>query len=651
MGSSVPRPRLIRFGVFELDLRSGELQKQGRKIRLEGQPVQVLICLLEDPGELVTREELHRKLWPADTFVNFEHGLNAAVKRLRQALQDSATNPRFVETLPRRGYRFIAPIQVVAESEDVSPTRDVASVAEAPATREVVEATDRGEAGRTETTVAVVTRQRPRAWKISGLVLSIVLGISAAWMVRPGRNSPPLIRSLAVLPLENLSDDASQDYFSDGMTDELITELGQISQLRVISRTSVMTYKGSHKSLREIAQDLNVEAVVEGAVLRSGKQVRITAQLILAAADKHLWARSYEGDLKDAFALQKQVARSIAQEIRIELTPHEQAVLQNVSRVNPDAYEAWLKGRYFWNKRTEDGLKQAIDYFNQAIEKDPNYAAAYAGLTDAYALAGDWKYGILAPRDAYPKAKAAALKALELDSSLGEAHISLAFCLDAFDWNWVSAGREFEQGIRLNHSYATGYEWYGWHLAMLGRNNEAIAEVEKATNLDPLSLIVSADLGEELMVAHRYDQAIRQSRKTMTLDPFFAPAHFVLGEVFVQKKMNTEAIAELRKAIELSPGSTAFEANLAYAYAVSGMRQEATRILNDLKNRAQNGFSNAPEIALVYVGLDDKNEALDWLEKAYAERFSPWVLMRPAFDPLLPDPRFQALLRRIGLRR
>ena len=651
MGSSVPRPRLIRFGVFELDLRSGELEKQGRKIRLEGQPVQVLICLLENPGELVTREELHRKLWPADTFVNFEHGLNAAVKRLRQAIQDSATNPRFVETLPRRGYRFIAPIQVVAESEDVSSTRDVAPVAEAPATREAVEATDRGEAGRTETTVAVVTRQRPRAWKISGLVLFIVLGISAAWIVRPGRNSPPVIRSLAVLPLENLSDDASQDYFSDGMTDELITELGQISQLRVISRTSVMTYKGSHKSLREITQDLNVDAVVEGAVLRSGKQVRITAQLILAAADQHLWARSYEGDLKDAFALQKQVARSIAQEIRIELTPHEQAVLQNVSRVNPDAYEAWLKGRYFWNKRTEDGLKQAIDYFNQAIEKDPNYAAAYAGLTDAYALAGDWKYGILAPRDAYPKAKAAALKALGLDSSLGEAHISLAFCLDAFDWDWVSAGREFEQGIRLNHSYATGYEWYGWHLAMLGRNNDAIAEVEKAANLDPLSLIVSADLGEELMVAHRYDQAIRQSRKTMTLDPFFAPAHFVLGEVFVQKQMNTEAIAELRKAIELSPGSTAFEANLAYAYAVSGMRLEATRILNDLKDRAQNGFSNAPEIALIYVGLDDKNEALDWLEKAYAERFSPWVLMRPAFDPLLPNPRFQALLRRIGLRR
>jgi TolB-like protein/DNA-binding winged helix-turn-helix (wHTH) protein len=653
MGSSVPSSRLIRFGVFELDLRSGELQKQGRKIRLEGQPVDVLICLLENPGELVTREELHRKLWPADTFVNFEHGLNAAVKRLRQALNDSAGNPRFVETLPRRGYRFIAPIQAVAVSGDVSGVNDAVAVAETPVTRDPPEAKEHEPVDLSGET-AVPAHHRPQRawnWKWSGVALLVVLGAGAAWILRPASHPPQVIRSLAVLPLENLSGDASQDYFSDGMTDELITELGQIGELRVISRTSVMTYKGAHESLPQIARDLNVDAVVEGAVLRSGKQVRITAQLILAAADKHLWARSYEGDLKDAFALQKQVARSIAEEIRIELTPHEQAVLKNVTRVNPEAYEAWLKGRYFWNKRTGEGLKEAIDYFNQAIEKDPNYAAAYAGLTDSYALAGDWKYGILAPRDAYPKAKSAAAKALELDGNLGEAHISLAFCLDAYDWDWESAGREFTRGIELSPGYATGHHWYGWHLAALGRHGDAIAELEKAANLDPLSLIVSADLAEELMVAHRYDEAIKQSRKTMNMDPFFAPAHFVLGEVFVQKHMNNEAVAELRKAIELSPGSMAFTANLAYAYAVSGMREEAVRILNDLKNRSHDAFSNAPEIALVYVGLEDKDQAMAWLEKAHAERFNPGVLMRPAFDPLLPDPRFQDLLHRVGLRR
>jgi TolB-like protein/DNA-binding winged helix-turn-helix (wHTH) protein len=633
MGPVAPSPRLIRFGVFELDLRSGELQKQGRKIRLEGQPVQILICLLENPGELVTREELHRKLWPADTFVNFEHGLNAAVKRLRQALNDSADNPRFVETLPRRGYRFIAPIQAVAPSGDAR------------------EANEQDQADRPQNTAAVLHQRWPGTWKVSGVVLLVILGICTAWILRPRSPAPPAIRSLAVLPLENLSGDASQDYFSDGMTDELITELGQISELRVISRTSAMTYKGSRKSMPEIARDLNVDVVVEGAVLRSGNQVRITAQLILAAADKHLWAQSYEGDLRDTLKLQKQVARSIAEQIRIQLTPHEQTVLKNVTRVDWEAYEAYLKGRYFWNKRTADGLKEAIYYFNQAIEKDPNYAPAYAGLADSFALAGDWQYGVLPAREAYPKAKAAAAKAVALDSSLGEAHISLAWCLDSFDWAWESAGKEFTRGIELSPGYATGHHWYGWHLATLGRHGKAVAELEKAESLDPLSLIIGADLAEELLIAHRYDEAMKQSRKTMNMDPFFALTHYVLGETLVQRHMYNEAIPELQKAIEVSPGSTAYAANLAYAYAVSGMRAEAVKILNDLKYRSNAAFSNAPEIAVVYVGLDDKDQAMDWLERAYAERFNPGVLMRPVFDPLRSDPRFQDLLRRIGLAR
>jgi TolB-like protein/DNA-binding winged helix-turn-helix (wHTH) protein/Flp pilus assembly protein TadD len=654
MGPAVPSPRLIRFGVFELDLRSGELQKQGRKIRLEGQPVQILICLLENPGELVTRDELHRKLWPADTFVNFEHGLNTAVKRLRQALNDSADSPRFVETLPRRGYRFIAPIQTVPAGGDLSAVNVAPAVTEVPATRDLPEANEHDQVDLSEKTVVITHQHWTRVWKRSGFALLVMLGICAvwiAWTLRQRRHAPVVIRSLAVLPLENLSGDTSQDYFSDGMTDALITELGQISELRVISRTSVMTYKGAHKPLPQIARDLNVDSVVEGTVLRSGNQVRITAQLILAAADKHMWAQSYEGDVGDTLALQKQVARSIAGQIRIELTPHEQAVLKNVKRVNPDAYEAYLKGRYFWNKRTADGLKKANDYFAQAIEQDPNYAQAYAGLADSYALLGDWEYGVLAPKEAYPRAKAAATKALELDSNLGEAHISLAFCLDGFDWNWESAGREFRRGVELNPGYATGHQWYAWHLAALGRNDEAVAELKKAESLDPLSLIIGADLAEELLIAHRYDEAIRQGRKTMAMDPFFAVAHYELGQVFAQKHMNKEAITELQKAIELSAGSTTFTSNLAYAYAVSGMKNEAVKILNDLKNQSHHTVSNAPEIALVHVGLDEKDEAMAWLEKAYAERFNPGVLLRPAFDPLRSDPRFQDLLRRIGLSR
>jgi tetratricopeptide (TPR) repeat protein len=409
-----------------------------------------------------------------------------------------------------------------------------------------------------------------------------------------------------------------------------------------------MTYKGAHKSLPQIARDLKVDAVVEGTVLRSGNRVRITAHLILAPADKHLWTRNYDGEMGDTLALQKQVARSIAAEIRTELTPHEQSVLKKDARVSPEAYDAYLKGRYFWNKRTADGLRKAIGYFQQAIANNPNYAEAYAGLADSYALAGDWEYGVLNPKDAYPRAKAAAAKALQLDDTLGEAHISLAFCLDGFDWNWEAAGKEFRRGIELNPGYATGHHWYAWHLTALGRNDDAIFEMQKAGDLDPLSLIISAELAEEFLIARRYDEAAKQCRKTMALDPFFAVAHFELGQVLVQKHMYNEAIAELQKAIELSAGSTTFKSNLAYAYADSGKREEASKILNELKGTAHD-VPNAPEIALVYVGLDEKDQAMTWLEKAYAERFNPSVLRRPAFDRMRSDVRFQDLLRRIGL--
>jgi tetratricopeptide (TPR) repeat protein len=409
-----------------------------------------------------------------------------------------------------------------------------------------------------------------------------------------------------------------------------------------------MTYKHVRKPLPQIARELNVDAVVEGTVLRSGDRVRITAQLIEASTDKHLWSQSYEGELRDTLALQNKVARAIADQIQINLNPQEQAALKKVTVVDPEAYESYLKGRYFWNKRTADGLGKAIEYFNEAVERKPDYAQAYAGLADSYALAGDWKYGLLAPREAYPKAKAAATKAIALDDTLGEAHISLAFCLDNFDWDWESGGKEFRRGIELSPDYAIGHEWYGWHLAASGRNDEAVAEVEKAASLDPLSPSIGADLAEELLVAHRFDEAIKQGRLTIALDPFFAPTHYVLGQAFVQKRNYGEAIAELKKATELSPGSTAFTANLAYAYAVSGDRDKATKLLNDLKNQSSQSSPNAPEIAMVYVGLDEKDQAMAWLEKAYAERFSPWVLMRPCFDPLRSDPGFEDLVRRIG---
>ncbi len=460
--------------------------------------------LLEHPGEVVTREELQKKLWSTDTFVDFDHGLNKAINKVRDALGDSAESPRFVETIARRGYRFLAEVKtsevVPARSPEIAPLHPAA--------------TDNRERQNVVSKKLTVEHFLPSiAWKILVFVAVLIVVSLAIWKLRSGDHPSPIIRSLAVLPLESLSSDTSQDYFADGMTDELISDLAQIRALRVISRTSVMSYKHARKPLPQIGRELNVDAVVEGTVLRSGDRVRITAQLIEASTDKHLWSQSYEGGLGDTLAFQNNVARSIADQIQINLTAHEQAALKKVTLVDQEAYESYLKGRYFWNKRTADGLNDAIDFFNDAIEHKPDYAEAYAGLADSYALAGDWKYGLLAPKEAYPKAKAAVTKALETDSTLGEAHISLAFSLENFDWDSESAGREFSRGIELSPGYAIGHEWYGWHLAALGQHGEAVAEVEKAVNLDPLSSSIGADLAEELLVAHHFDEAVAQSRR------------------------------------------------------------------------------------------------------------------------------------------
>ena len=639
MSKPIPTSRTIHFENFEFDFRSSELREHGRTVKVQGQPVQILAMLLEQPGELVTRDELKNKLWPGDTFVDFEHSLNAAVKRLRQALHDSAENPRCVETLARRGYRFIAEVAAVegARLAIRESSTDLDLMAEIHEQPEIEEKS------------AIAKRPAwPLAWKISGLALLAISTIVVVWMLRSRSVPSPTIRSLAVLPLESLSSDPSQEYFADGMTDELITDLGQISALRVISRTSVMQYKGVRKPLPQIARELNVDAVVEGTVLRSGDQVRITAQLIQASDDRHLWSHSYEGELRDVLALQNRVASAIAQQIQINLKPKEQVALKTEKAVNPEAHEAYLRGRYFWNKRTDDGLRKAIDYFNQAIEKDPIYAQAYTGLADSYALLGDWEYGGMSPKEAFPKAEAAATKALELDDTLSEAHTSLAFCLDLYDWNWDSAEREFKRAIDLNPGYATAHHWYGWHLAEVGRKDEAIAELREAANLDPLSLIIGADLAEVLLVAKLYQQSIQQSLSTIAMDPTFAVAHYQLGQAYVQNGMYSDAMVEFQNAIKLSGANTTFTSNLAYVYALAGRRGEAVKILNDQKNR-DHGLTNSAEIALIYVGLGKNDQAMTWLERAYEERFNPSILARPSFDPLRSDKRFQDLMNRIGL--
>jgi TolB-like protein/DNA-binding winged helix-turn-helix (wHTH) protein/Flp pilus assembly protein TadD len=623
----------LRFGVFEADTRSGELTKRGRHVRLQEQPFQLLAMLLERPGELLTREELSSKLWP-NTIVDFDHGLNKAVAKIREALGDSAENPRFIETVARRGYRFIADVTVTGQRQpQIIPQVSLpGSGTSLP-----------GLAG------ADTSPKPTGTWRLLGLGLGLLLVAVLSWSLYPRSPSAPAIRSLAVLPLENLSGDPSQNYFAQGMTDELITRMAQISALRVISRTSVMAYRGVQKSLPEIARELNVEAVVAGSVLLSGERVRITAQLVQVPNDAPMWAQSYEGDLQDTLALQGKVARDIAEQIRVTLDIQERSALVKSKTVNREAYEAYLKGRYFWSKRTGDGLKKAIEYFNHAIEIDPAYARAYSGLADSYALAGDWEYGVLSPREAFPLAKAAAAKALALDHSLGDAHTSLAFALDLYDWDWEGAQAEYEAAIKLNPGYATAHHWYAWHLIVTGRRSEGISELRKAESLDPLSLIISADIADALCIIHLYDQSVQQSRRTLELDPSFAVAHYELGQALEHKHMHSEAIAEFQRAIELSGHTAAFDSNLAYVYAVSGRKEEATGILKDLEARQDENASAAANIALIYVGLGEHDRAMNWLSKAYEARFNPSILLRPAFDTLRSDARFQDLLRRIGL--
>jgi TolB-like protein/DNA-binding winged helix-turn-helix (wHTH) protein/Flp pilus assembly protein TadD len=637
MHPNEPAPTIFRFGAFEANVLTGELTKQGKRLGLQDQPFRLLVLLLEAPGEVVTREELRGRLWPQTT-VDFDHGLNKAISKIREALGDSSGHPRFVETVARRGYRFLADVAVIRDRRVETNADDGAHAQPsifppAPATT--------GQNG----------RSRNVAWKLFGLGLALVIASSASWVFYQTIYSSPAIRSLAVLPLKNLSNDPSQDYFADGMTDELITRLAKISALRVISRTSAMTYKNVRKPLAEIARELNVNTVLEGSVSRSGERVRVTAQLIDAYNDKPIWAGTYDENIRDALALQSRITRAIAEQIRATLNPQEQVALAKSRTVDSDAYEAYLKGRFFWNKRTGEGLRTAISYFNRAIEIDPAYAEAYSGLADSYAVAGDWKYGVLPPRDAFSKATAAAAKALALDDTLGEAHTSLAFALDLYGWDWDAAETEYKQALKLNPGYATAHQWYSWHLFMVGRNTDAMSELKRAASLDPLSLIIDADIADALCVAGRYDEAVGQSEKTLKMDANFAIGHYELGQALAQKHMYDKAITEFQRAIELSGHSGAFDSNLGFAYAASGQKEEAIQIVDDLESRHDQNHSVDADIALIYVGLGDREEAIARLNKAYEARFKASILLRPAFDPLRSDPRFQDLLRRIGLLR
>lgn len=631
MSAPAPAARVLRFDTFELDLRAGELHKRGVKLRLQGQPVQLLAILLQSAGNLVTREELRSQLWPADTFVDFDHSLHNAIGRIREVLGDSPEIPRYIETLPRRGYRFIAPV------EEVQAPR--ISEANGNKTREAV-------------AVAPPTKRRAALAVILCSCVAIGLAAWAAWRHFYVKSPVPPIRSLAVLPMQNLSGDAAQEYFADGMTEELITDLAKVSALRVISRTSVMRYKGTKKGLPEIARELNVDAVVEGSVMRSGNRVRITAQLLHAPTDKHLWAETYERDLGDVLRLQNEVAQAIAQQVRAQLTPQQQVRLRSVPAVNPEAYEAYLRGRYYLSNQftMAQPLNMAKSYFEESIRKDPGFALAYSGLADSYVYLAFFGQGQLPPDRAYRSAKEALRKALELDDSIGEAHDTLGLLSWRFEWNWDAAEREFNHAIALAPSYSCAHEDHAEYLSFIGRRADALAEIAKSNELDPGPSSAMTESGAYYQLRD-YESLVETSRRGVASYPDEWVEHNSLGVGYEGTGKRLEAISEYQKAIEMSNGDQDATASLAHAFAVIGRRAEAKKILLDFERKLKSGYVSPYMIATIYAGLGDKDKAFEFLEKAYQERSLDisWHLKADLrIDNLRSDPRFQDLVRRVG---
>jgi TolB-like protein/DNA-binding winged helix-turn-helix (wHTH) protein/Tfp pilus assembly protein PilF len=613
MPDPVPTLRRLKFGPYEADLHSGELREHGIRVRLQLQPFQLLTMLLERPGELVTREEICKKLWSADTFVDYDHSLGTAINKIREVLNDSAAEPRFVETVPRRGYRFIAPVTSVDPGSTVPLART----------------THKSKLFHASFGVCVA---------LAVFSAALIAGNFHAW--RKGLlsklSTQPPIRSIAVLPLLNLSNDPEQQFFADGMTDELITSLAQISSLRVISHTSAMAYLGTHKPAAEIARELGVDALVEGSVVRSGSKVRITAQLIHAASDRHLWAHSYNREMSDVLTVQGEVAREIAESISLRLTPREQAQLSRAHPVNPEVALLYFKGSYFLSQLD---TPRAKEIFTEAIHRDPNSAESWAGLADTLHT-----MGVQGDYDAFPQAKDAANKALEIDSSQAQALMVLGIVSFLYDWNPAQSEAFFRRSIESRPSYAMAHALFSSMLAHRGRFEEAIEESKRATASDPASVLTNSMAWHPYFCARRYDDALRIMLSAVEADPTVGPVNWRLATTWEQK-------GEYRKAIEASSEE---EGPLLRAALVSGGEQgywqRKLEIL--LSGRDPSDRNDFTAIARCYMHLGKREEALQSLEKGYKmhDRFLIfWLPIYEEFDPLRSDPRFQTMLHGLGI--
>lgn len=640
MPDATQAPAVRRFGAFEVNLQSGELRKSGMRLRLSGQPFQVLAVLVQRSGEVVTREELQSLLWPADTFVDFDHGMNNAVARIREVLDDSSESPRYVETVPRRGYRFIAPLTDVAQSGTAS------TLASTPIPAEVTPAQAPG------TSVLPVTNRSASShmWLVLGAVAALA-ALAAGLVLYQQRHTTgtrqQAVMSLAVLPLKNLSGDPLQEYLAEGMTEELIGRLSMIRGLRVISRTSVMAFKDPRMSMPEIAKTLGVDALVEGSVIRDGSRVRVHAQLIRGATDEHFWSETYDRELRDSLSLESEVAQSIARRVEITVTGEERSRLVKARHVAPEAYESYLKGRFVKGSDREK-VEERIAYFKEAIRKDPTFAPAYVGLAGAHNILSTIFVGGPVQQERQQVVNAAQ-KALELDPDLAEAHVLLA-TIEREQWQWAEAEAEYKRALNLNPNDAGAHIGLAEWLMCQGRMDEALNWARRARELDPVG-DAGVSIGWILFHARRYDEAIRELRSELAVHPDDVWAQSTLGFALMAKGQPEEASSILEQTMSLmksSPGSLEL---LASAYARAGRRSEALRLINELKRRRQKTYVPAGALINPYLALGDYEEAFVWFERAYQEKSNilQFLKVHPFFDPVRSDPRFKDLVHRVGL--
>lgn len=634
--SSLPS-QFVRFAQFELDSRARELRKDNRKIRLQEQPLQILAMLLEHPGEVVTREELRQKLWPADTFVDFDHGLNSAVARLREALNDSAQRPKYVETLTRRGYRFIGQLE--------QPNNTQATAQELPWPEEPLE-TDLQLAGRNS------KLQHSKRWLPALAAMSVLaLVFSAYFLARPPgpRAASKSIDSVAVMPFENATSSPDTVYLADGITQSAIDHLSRLGNLRVISLGSVLRYRGRRDDSRQIGHDLGVRSVMTGKINFNGDRMIVMAELIDTSDGTHIWGEQYNRRVSDIMSVQEDIAREIATKLEVRLSTQQEKVLRQRHTQDFEAYQMYLRGRYYWNRRSQEDLQRGIAYFEQATERDPSNALAYAGLADSYFVRAI--SGALPTADAMPKAKAAALKALELDDSLAEAHTSLAQITANYEWNWNKAETEYKKAIELNPNYSTGHHYYATFLMGMGRHQEALEEMRRAQQLDPLSPAIATFIAKAYYYAGQNDEAISQYHKVLESDPSFAMARSFLIHSLEQAGRLEEAVAQLKiEAAQSGRGQDQAEA-LDRAYRSKGATGYWTEVLRQVERGKDPGAGSDLDVAAMYAKLGEKDHAFELLERAYTQH-NMWLMnlkVDPRFDSLRSDRRYTSLLRRVGL--